>query len=122
MANFLARQFFPCNYAGQNQVKYRTPCIHHTTGQAHNGNFLITFCHIAKQEHCPRQGRRPIGDNLRTGRPNSRRCPVIRVNAHAPGANDHIHAQLYQFLNMLLRVLYGIIGQAMLINDQAKGV
>ena len=76
---------------------------------------------IGQQEHGPGQHRHPIRHHAARSGPDGRRRPVIRIHAHAPGAEYHIHAEVQQFLDVCLRMLHHIIGQAVFIDLQAKG-
>ena len=73
---------------GQHQVEHSGLGVHDAAGQAQNGHAAVK---IPQQEHGSRQDRRAVGDNLRPGVPDGAGGPVVRVHAHAAGAQHHIH-------------------------------
>ena len=87
-------QLLPRRDPREHKVKDRALCIHHAPRQPHNRNacFSIVPAMIRQHEHCPRQHRCAVCDDLVRRIADGERGPVVRVHAHPSGAHDQISA------------------------------
>ena len=95
--------------ARQHQIKNRGGGVHDAAGQTHDGR---TVGIIAEEEHGAGQDGRAIGDDLAAGRLDRAGGAVVRVDAHAAGAEDEIDARGVESIHRLRDGVHIVAGRA----------
>ena len=101
----------------QHQVKNRPLGIHDAAGQAADRAAVVR---VGQQEHGTRQHRCAVGDDVRARVFDRKRRLVVRVHAHAAGADHHFAAFLQHSLNRGRDLLVVVVQHHMLLHLAAE--
>ena len=76
------------------EVKNRPLCVHHTARKANDRNIVLAL--VGKHEHSAREHGSSVGDDPVSDLADGIGSPVIRVNAHPAGAQNHVRTHIEQ--------------------------
>ena len=103
--------------ARQNQIKNGGLGVHDASGQTHHRTVVRV---VAQKEHGAREHRRAVGDDIRAALFDRTRRGIVRIDAHAARAQDHIDRLVFHLLDGRRNVLYAVLDQNVLGHSDAE--